>query len=243
MMGKRFTDTEKWNDKWFRPLPPLDKLCWIYLCDRCDAAGIIDIDRDLANFQVGDTLDWDAFIEVAAGRIARLDCGKIWLSGFIPFQYGPEFPANCAPHRAVLQILGKYAKTERVIQEYLNTIPTPKEREEDKDKDKDRKGGRGKPQITANQVPVPAGFETPEVRTAIQEWLDYKAKRGQPYKDGAYFGRKVAEFAAAGPAAFIAAVNSSIGSNYDGVYPAKGFNGQRQQTRRPHRHPADRSRA
>ncbi len=80
-------------------------------------------------------------------------------------------------------------------------------------------------QISAASIPVPEGFETPEVRQAISDWLDFKAKRGKPYKDAGFFGRKVAEFVRAGPAAFVAAVNSSIGNNYDGIFPAKDING------------------
>lgn len=94
-----------------------------------------------------------------------------------------------------------------------------------------RKGdARGKPKpkpVAAADVPVPPKFETPEVRQAIADWLAYKVARGEAYKDAAYFGRKVAEFAAAGPAGFIAAVNFSIGNNYAGIFPAKGNgNGQ-----------------
>lgn len=85
---------------------------------------------------------------------------------------------------------------------------------------------RGKvPQISAADVPVPDGFETPEVRQAISDWLVFKTKRGESYKDAGYFGRKVAEFARAGPAAFIAAVNSSIGNNYSGIFPTRNTNG------------------
>jgi hypothetical protein len=99
-----------------------------------------------------------------------------------------------------------------------------------------RKGSReGKPkrkQILANGVPVPDGFETPAVRQAIADWIGYKANRGEPYKDAGYFGRKVAEYASAGPGAFIAAVNFSIGNNYAGLFPAKDpTNGNRNTTR------------
>lgn len=240
-MAKRFTDTEKWSDTWFRPLDPRFKLAWNYLCDKCDCAGVIDLDRDLANFQVGDTLDWDAFFEAAAGRVVRLDCGKFWLPGFISFQYGPSFPSDSTPHQAVLVILGKYAKSERVIQEFLKGCQTLKDKDKAKAKDKDSKGGAGgkRQQIAAASVPVPDGFETPEVRKAIQDWLDYKSKKGQPYRDAAFFGRKVKAFAVLGPQAFISAVDSCIGSNYDGLFPEK-TNGQRQTPRRSHRHPADR---
>ena len=93
-----------------------------------------------------------------------------------------------------------------------------------------RKGdARGKPKrkpVEAADVPVPDGFGIPAVRKAIGDWLAYKAERGEAYRDASYLGRKVAEFATAGPAAFVAAVNSSIGSNYAGLFPVKeGTNG------------------
>lgn len=88
-----------------------------------------------------------------------------------------------------------------------------------------RKGdARGKPKLDPACVPVPEGFETPAVRQAIRDWLEFKAGRGESYKDGAYLGRKIAEFST--PSAFIAAVNSSIGNNYAGVFPAKQLTGR-----------------
>lgn len=95
---------------------------------------------------------------------------------------------------------------------------------------------RGKRKVSAADVPVPPAFGTPEVLQAINDWLNYKSARGEGYKDAAYFGRKVAEFTAGGPAAFIAAVNSSIGSNYSGLFPAKGNSNGTQQARPSHRH-------
>lgn len=240
-MGKRFTETTKWADTWFRGLPAQSKLGWIYLCDNCDNAGVNDLDRELANFQIRDTLDWDALIEAAGERITRLKSGKLWLTRFIRFQYGASFPMDCKQHGAVLVLLEGYAKSERVIRDFLESLKTlqEKEKETDTEKEKDSgKGERGKPkrkQILAADVPVPERIDTPEVRQAISDWLDYKTKNGKPYKDAAFLGRKVAEYAAGGPAAFVAAVNSSIGSNYDGIYPAKGNNGS-PPTSGPHRH-------
>lgn len=237
-MAKRFTATEKWSDPWYRSLSSLHKVGWQYLCDNCDNAGVIDIDRELANFQVRDTLDWDALIEAAAERIVRLKSGKLWLSRFIKFQYGHEFPKNCDPHRAVLKLLDMYAKSERVIAQYREGLPTLKDKDKDKAKDKNSGKGnaKGKPKFTAADVPVPDGFDTPEVRQAIGDWMAYKIKCGKGYKDPAFIGRKVAEFAGTGPGAFIAAVNSCIGSNYDGLFQAKGPNGTATNTRPSHRH-------
>lgn len=41
-MAYRFTDTDKWNDKWFFELKPNEKLLFIYLCENCDIAGFIE---------------------------------------------------------------------------------------------------------------------------------------------------------------------------------------------------------
>ncbi len=43
-MATRFTETNKWKDKWFRSLDPLEKVLFIYLIDNCDNAGFIEID-------------------------------------------------------------------------------------------------------------------------------------------------------------------------------------------------------
>lgn len=45
-MSKRFTETEKWRDPWFRKLSPLQKCLFAYLCDNCNNAGFIEIDID-----------------------------------------------------------------------------------------------------------------------------------------------------------------------------------------------------
>lgn len=222
-MPKRFTATEKWSDPWFRGLSPLHKLGYLYLLDNCDVAGVVDLDIVLANFQVGDTLDWEHLIEAAAGRIIRLDCGKLWLTKFIGFQYGVLTEANCmfAP---IHKILEKYSLSEGALKGPPRGIHAPKVKVKEQVKVSSGKGdARGKPRVVAEMVPVPDGFDTLAVRQAIADWLSYKAKRGETYKDAAFLGRKVAEFAAAGPAAFVAAVDSSIGNSYSGIYPAKDF--------------------
>lgn len=43
-MSKRFTETDKWRDPWFRKLTPLQKCLFGYLCDNCNNAGFIEID-------------------------------------------------------------------------------------------------------------------------------------------------------------------------------------------------------
>src|ERR1051325_380156 len=95
-MPKRFTATEKWDDAWFCHLPPIHKLIWIYLCDSCDAAGIWEVNKRLAEFKIAGetdaafaaTINWDKFIELAGARVQPLHNGTHWrLIKFIPFQY------------------------------------------------------------------------------------------------------------------------------------------------------------
>lgn len=229
-MGKRFTATEKWVDKWFRSLLPNHKIGWYYLCDNCDAAGVIDLDRDLADFQIGEPIDWDELLAAAGNRIEVIQKGKLWLTGFIEFQYG-ELSEECSAHKPVFRLLVKYALLNRVLEGYQKAIHSlkDKDKEEDKEEDKETKGGAGgktTKRISAADIPLPDGFEIPEVLQALADWLSFKAKRGESYKDAAFLGRKLTEFSEAGPTAFVAAVYSSIGNNYGGIFPAKDFNGR-----------------
>lgn len=94
-MGKRFTETDKWSDPWFRKLEPQFKLAWLYLTDNCDVAGLIDLDEDLANFRIGFDVDWEKFTKQCGPRIHKLASGKLWLPGFIRFQQNGK-PLNAA---------------------------------------------------------------------------------------------------------------------------------------------------
>lgn len=50
---KRFTETEKWTDRWFRKLQPAEKLLWLYILDICDNAGFFELDVEMASFITG----------------------------------------------------------------------------------------------------------------------------------------------------------------------------------------------
>lgn len=106
-MSKRFTESSKWMDKWFRSLGPTLKLAWCYLLDNCDAAGVIDLDRELADFQIGAAVDWDVFMRIADSRITVTRSGKWFINNFIQFQYGKLSP-DCKPHVPVIQLLERH---------------------------------------------------------------------------------------------------------------------------------------
>lgn len=101
---KRFTETDKWRDSWFRKLKPLSKLAFLYVVDNCDAAGVWDPDYELANFTIGEEINWVGLSDEFGGRLVKLKCGKWHLTRFVEFQYG-DLVEECRPHAKVLQLL------------------------------------------------------------------------------------------------------------------------------------------
>ena len=101
---KRFTDTDKWRDSWFQALKPESKLALLYIYDNCDAAGVFDPNLRLADFCLGQNVDWAAFKCEMADRMNVLANGKWHLTRFIDFQYGTLSP-DCKPHQNILRLL------------------------------------------------------------------------------------------------------------------------------------------
>lgn len=85
---KIFTDTTKWDDIWFRGLSPELKLIYLYVCDRCDHAGIWEFDRELLVLHTKvDPTDENAWLDMFYPKIALLPNGKWWIKNYIQFQY------------------------------------------------------------------------------------------------------------------------------------------------------------
>lgn len=86
-MAKRFTDTTKWRNEWFRTLPDKAKLSWIYLCDECDKSGIIRVDWGLASFQLGFKVTPDLFQIWFNDKVHFISEERILVVQFFEFQY------------------------------------------------------------------------------------------------------------------------------------------------------------
>jgi hypothetical protein len=107
MTRKRFTDADKWEDGWFCDQPSPVKLFWLYLCDRCDMAGVWEVNWKLAAFHIPD-VQRELIESVIGSRVVALDGGRKWfIPSFLRFQYGgslkssvrPQFSAICALRR------------------------------------------------------------------------------------------------------------------------------------------------
>jgi hypothetical protein len=85
---KIFTDTRKWDDIWFRSLSPNLKLIYLYVCDRCDHAGIWEFDRELLVLHTKvDLIDEKEWLDMFYPKIVELPNGKWWIKNYIQFQY------------------------------------------------------------------------------------------------------------------------------------------------------------
>ena len=137
-MSKRFTETAKWDDRWFVDLKAEHKLAWLYCCDCCDVAGVLDLSPRLANFRIGCDIQWDEFVKACGDRVAVLPDGKLWLVGFVGFQYG-ELSKDCKAHNAVFRLMDKH-QLQRVSKGYPKGMDTLKDKDKEKDKDLSKEG-------------------------------------------------------------------------------------------------------
>jgi len=135
-MVKRFTDTELWNEDWFIGLPTSSQFFWVYLKDNCDHAGIWRPNLVKIQKLYGHEIDLqDAIRNINAEkeRIAVLDNGRLFLTGFIPFQYGRVLNLGSRMHLSVYQLLLANGVNLGSIRPQIEVT----HRVKDKDKDKD----------------------------------------------------------------------------------------------------------
>jgi hypothetical protein len=115
IMPKRMTDTAKWDKKWFRVLPALQKLFWIYICDRCDQAGVWEGDFETASYFLGGTVT-EKDLKVYGDRIIKIDETKYWLTTFIDFQC-VTLSRSSPAHAPIFKLIEKHKIPYKVTDE------------------------------------------------------------------------------------------------------------------------------
>lgn len=102
---KRFTETAKWDDPWFRALKGVEKLVFLYVTDRCNNAGFWEVDEDAMAFQ---TKLSPAHISGAWQGLNRglIRCdGWVWVRRFLRHQKNENLnPLNNA-HIQIIALL------------------------------------------------------------------------------------------------------------------------------------------
>jgi len=126
-MSKRFTDTKKWRNYWFRSLPVTAKLTWIYLCDECESHGVLKIDYDLASFQLGFECTPTLVSQWFGDKVVFLKgAEEILIVQFFEFQYGESKDSWTAKVRAKekLEKLGFNIENNKLLISLEHSTPT-----------------------------------------------------------------------------------------------------------------------
>lgn len=228
---KRFTETNKWQDHWFRRLSGPAKVLWSYICDQCDAAGVIDLYLPLVAQDTGIKIA-ESHLQELESRIAVLPSGKIWVTGFIKFQYG-KLSRDCKPHSQVFACLEKHGIPDEAatgnpmhsLPKGMHTLHKGSESLKDKDKDKDKDKGEGEGEDAPPAEPTdPLGNPIPEVLRntgvidAIERWHRFKREKRQGYQKTGAVGFLARLSNIRDPTRIIRAVDHSIANNYTGIF-------------------------
>jgi hypothetical protein len=178
-MMKRFTETTKWDDPWFMDLPVKYKAFWIFICDRCDCAGVWEPNMRLAVTQIGEPLELVEVLRVFEKRIEQTLEGKLWIRGFIKFQYGIELNPSNTAHLGVLRRLEKSKITSPVPIAPSKGLQRGLQAPKDKDKDKDKKEEvQEKPNLVPTALDIYNAYPRHERRPHALQAIEKAIRKG-----------------------------------------------------------------
>ena len=112
-MTIRFTEREKFRDKWYMNLTPVQKCIWEYIVSECDHAGILEFDIKMMSLQIGaDITIEDLKYFEKSGKIQFIDNDVIFIPNFVLFQqrllsFEQLNPKNRC-HKSILERFEKY---------------------------------------------------------------------------------------------------------------------------------------
>lgn len=142
-MAKRFTDTGLYKKVWFRRLSPTLKCLYEFILKDCDISGVMEFDPIMVSMFIGDEITWDS-LDAFGDRIMRLGEDKIFVPGFVGFQYG-KLSHTCKPHKPVIKLLEERNLFDKIpgkvierVSERLSDNLEEKEKEKEKDKEKEK---------------------------------------------------------------------------------------------------------
>jgi len=107
------TNTNIWQKAWFRKLSPENKLFLKYIWERSSHAGIIDLDQELFEFEMGTPLNLEKSLEILSEHIEQLPNGKLFVIDRVRVNQ-KELNPNCKPHIPIIEELKRYGLLERV---------------------------------------------------------------------------------------------------------------------------------
>lgn len=206
---KRFTETEKWRDPWFQKLDRESRTLWLWLCDRVDNAGVVDICWPICNAETGGSYS-EASMAGLGEKVEKLENGKWWIPKFVLFQFGELSDSQeNRVHQSIWKLLNKHSLSHRVSHRVYDT---PKDK--DKDKDKEKKA--------VELVKIPDSLNLPAFVEVWKEWVSFRKKLKSCKDWGLLFKKVLQQLETYGVDGAIQSLNASIAGGWQGVFEPKG---------------------
>jgi len=106
---KKFTDSEKWRDPWFRSLDLQTKTLWTFLLDEVDNAGIWELDVDYFQYATGIKKDLSELLSKLGDRVVLLpDERHLLVPKYCFYQQGGFLTESKPAHRRIFQLLQRH---------------------------------------------------------------------------------------------------------------------------------------
>jgi hypothetical protein len=132
-MNKRMTDTNIWEQRWFKRMSPGNKLAYQYIKDRCNHAGVWSMDIiQLAEDLATDSFNLEKFLNqvnrdfdpitgeaITRERVKVVDGKYLWIVGYITFHWGGKngkLSANNQTVKGALAILERVGIIEEALE-------------------------------------------------------------------------------------------------------------------------------
>ena len=117
-MPVKFTNAKKWDDVWFSQLSMKEKVMFLYLCDMCDIAGFLEINKTLVSLQTG-IQNVDETINSLSKSIVYND-GYIWIKTYIKHQKNLPINLKNGAHKSIVRSIEEQIKR---FPEVFKTLP------------------------------------------------------------------------------------------------------------------------
>ena len=226
---RRWTETTKWQDRWFRRLVPTSKLFYLYLLDECDEAGVWEIDFDLFAVMSGISISPESLIEDLGNRIQVLEGEQILVRKFLPYQQPKGLQAHVPLHQKIQRRLdvhglvydeGRVSLVGDTLEDTMEggevipsvslvsvSVPVPVKKRRKKEESEEK------------EEELPESLDCPEFREVWKQFKAYRKEVKRPFTDNA---RKLTlnRLAKVTPETAIAAIHATIERGWSGVDPA-----------------------
>ena len=107
---KRFTETQKWDDPWFREIHGSHKLVFLYILDRCNNAGFWEVDLSALAFHTKlEPKHFEGAFK-ALERGLQGASGWVWVRNFLKHQKNDSLNAANPAHRQIIALLKDQAE-------------------------------------------------------------------------------------------------------------------------------------